>query len=94
MIKVEETTIQNGPLITKGYKAKLDEGVTEKYEVRYHIDKEVGDVFDLLADLSKMVWLLNRKIEGKTTPEDEELEVKLKTRMTDIDNILSTYYTK
>lgn len=94
MIRVEETTIQKGPLFSKGFKAKLDEGTTDKFKVRYHIDQEVGDVFDLIADMSKMIWLLNRKIEGTTTEDDVELETKLKERMGQIDTILTTYYSK
>jgi len=94
MIRVEETTVQNGPLFTKGFKAKLDEGTTDKFKVRYHIDQEVGDVFDLIADMSKMIWLLNRKIDGTTVEGDVELEAKLKDRMGQIDNILATYYSK
>ena len=84
--------IQDGPLIKKGYEAVTTGGYTKKDAVRYHIDSEVGDVYDLIADLSKMVWILNRKIDGTGTDIDAEDESKLKTRMDKVTSILETYY--
>jgi hypothetical protein len=92
MIKIEKTTIQDGPHIKQGFKAVPQEGNSDKDIVRYHIDSEVGDIFDLLADMSKMIWLLNRKIEGTNTPEDVELESKLRGRTDQVDTIISDYY--
>ena len=92
MIRIEETKIQDGPHIKKGYKAVPQEGASSKDIVRYHIDNEVGDIFDLIADLSKMIWVLNRKIDGTSTPEDVELEEKLKGRMNQVDDIIANYY--
>ena len=94
MIKIEETIVQNGPLFSKGYKATLAEGVTPKDEVRYHIDREVGDIFDLVADLSKMLWILDRQLSGESLPTDEEDKAKLKARTSLVGDILSTYYKK
>jgi hypothetical protein len=92
MIRIEETKIQDGPHIKKGYKAVPKEGATSKDIVRYHIDNEVGDIFDLIADMSKMIWILNRKIDGETVTEDAELEAKLKGRMNQVDEIIANYY--
>jgi hypothetical protein len=94
MIKIEETTIQNGPHIKKGYKAVPQEGNSDKDVVRFHIDSEVGDIFDLLADMSKMIWVLNRKIDGNVEADDAEIETKLKGRMQQVDDIISQYYNK
>ena len=94
MLKIDKAIIQNGPHIKHGYKAVAQEGSTPKDRVRYHIDSEVGDIYDLLADMSKMIWLLNRKIEGTSTDDDIELEAKLKERSEAVDSIISKYYTK
>jgi hypothetical protein len=92
MLKIEKTVIQNGPHLKNGYAAVPKSGNTPKDAVRYHIDQEVGDVYDLLADMSKMIWLLNRKVNGEVQDGDIELEEKLKSRMTQIDNIVENYY--
>lgn len=92
MIKIQEAIIQEGPMFKKGYEAVMTGGATPKDVVRYHIDNEVGDVYDLIADLSKMVWILNRKIEGTSTEDDKLEEEKLTARMTSVTDILHTYY--
>lgn len=94
MLNIEETIVQNGALFSKGYKATLGEGTTSKDEVRYHIDREVGDIFDLVADLSKMVWILDRQLSGESLPNDEADKEKLRTRTQQVSEILSTYYKK
>lgn len=94
MIKIDKAVIQNGPHIKNGYKATVTEGNSPKDRVRYYIDTEVGDIYDLLADMSKMIWILNRKIDGESLPEDEELEAKLKARSKQVDDIIGHYYNK
>ncbi len=92
MLEIRETIVQDGPLFKKGYEAVTTAGTTNKDSVRYHIDREVGDIFDLVADLSKMVWILNRKIEGTSLDTDKEDEVKIINRTEKINEILKTYY--
>lgn len=94
MVKIEETIVQDGPLFSKGYKAVLSEGKTAKDEVRYHIDSEVGDIYDLVADLSKMVWILDRQLNNEALPSDEEDKLKLKSRTEKVADILTNYYNK
>jgi hypothetical protein len=94
MIKIERTIVQEGPHLKRAYKASTPAGDTPKDLVRYHIDSEVGDIFDLLADMSKMIWLLNRKIEGAPLEGDIDLEQKLKERMQTVDDIVQKYYPK
>lgn len=94
MLNIEETVIQEGPLFSKGYKAVLSEGKTAKDEVRYQIDKSVGDIYDLVADLSKMIWILDRQLNNESLPTDEEDKVKLKARTAKVAEILVDYYKK
>lgn len=94
MLKIEETIVQNGPLFSKGYKASLSEGTTAKDEVRFHIDQEVGDIYDLVADLSKMIWILDRQINNESLPTDAEDKQKLFERTQRVGSILSAYYKK
>ena len=92
MIKIKETFVQNGPHIKKGYEPVITAGASKKDKVRYHIDAEVGDIYDLIADMSKMIWILNRKIDGNPLDADAEDEEKLKKRSSAINEILDLYY--
>lgn len=92
MIKITEGTIQEGPHIKKGYQAVTCSGSTPKDKVRFYIDNEVGDIYDLIADMSKMIWLLNKKIDGQLTPDDELKIEKLKERQDRVQDIVENYY--
>lgn len=94
MLKIEKTMIQNGPHIKQGFKGVVSSGDTPKDKVRYHIDSEVGDIFDLVADMSKMIWILNRKIDGTVTEEDIITEQKIKDRSDKVTEIIEQYYKK